>query len=300
MKKQLTHSRILQACITAGLLTGINSIATAALITEADKTFTVSSNPESISDMSFGTTYHSRTESDPNPGEPLPPGVGDRISKAQVGRYGFEGRRTETRGLSEFDLGGLTRGSFFEDIVLSDGSEAVDEFAYLTFDVYNEGGLFADIAPGFASGNDFRFLGEIAIELYIGDGDENVSDYGGPEGPDYNPPELISEVTRFSTASLFEGGILSFNITDSIFDTSTGDDPDSADPNDVPLSIFTDPGALGVRLRADPRNDAGAWTFNEFRLTSTDETTRIPEPATLALLGIGLLGLGWFRHRPSA
>jgi len=43
----------------------------------------------------------------------------------------------------------------------------------------------------------------------------------------------------------------------------------------------------------------GAWTFDNFRLTTTDDSSaKVPEPATLLLLGAGLLGIaGAYRRK---
>ncbi len=136
--------------------------------------------------------------------------------------------------------------------------------ATASFNVFNDGGLFAGT-------NDFPFDGTILIETYSGNNAEDIADYQAP---------AIDVVGSFSTAALLVGDLLSFDVT-SIYN----------DAIDNSLS------SLGLRLRADPlNNDGGAWTFDTFRLT-TDDATAVSEPNVLALLGVGLLGLGLFRSR---
>ena len=59
--------------------------------------------------------------------------------------------------------------------------------------------------------------------------------------------------------------------------------------------------SLGIRLRASPLNDRGAWTFDTFRLTTDNQGTinNVPEPQALALLLAGLGVLGVLRARQS-
>ncbi len=135
--------------------------------------------------------------------------------------------------------------------------------AFVTFDVFDIEGLFMEY-PG-------TFIGDILIEAYMGNVTEDISDYQAA---------VFGVVGSFSTSGLIVGDTLSFDIT-SIFNGAMG-------------SSFA---SLGIRLRADPLNAEGAFTFDTFRLTTSDDTTSVPEPGTLGLLGLGLLAMAARRRR---
>ena len=135
--------------------------------------------------------------------------------------------------------------------------------AFVTFTVFQAGGLF----PG---SNDFPWDGTIEIDAYTGNNLEDVSDFEAAS---------TGIVSSFTTTGLFVGNTLSFNIT-SIFDAAIGNGD----------------AALGIRLAAITDPEAGAWGFNDFRLTSTDMTTNVPVPATLVLLAMGF-GVMLIRRR---
>lgn len=183
-----------------------------------------------------GTHFHSNTGG----------AFGNPAGKAEVGRFGSE----EVRGLSEYNLTGLTSATS----------------AFVTFDVYKAGGLFTGT-------NDFPFTGSIAVDAYVGNNLEDISDYQAASS---------GAIGSFSTTGLFVGGVLSFDIT-GIYNTAIANGNTS----------------LGIRLQASPLNDRGAWTFDTFRLTTDNQGTinNVPEPQSVALLLAGLGVMGVLRAR---
>ena len=198
----------------------------------------------SSGDTTVGSHFHSSTAGD----------YGNPAGKAEVGRYGYE----EVRGLSEYNLTGLGAASS----------------AFVTFNVFKLGGLFGGT-------NDFPFTGNIAVQAYAGNNQENVSDYQAVS---------LGTVGSFLTAGLLLGDILSFDIT-SLFNTA----------------ISAGNSSFGIRLQADPllAVGTGAYTFDNFRLTTDNQCTtpggcgdnNVPEPGSLALLGFALAGLAAIRSK---
>lgn len=142
---------------------------------------------------------------------------------------------------------------------------AASPTAFVTFNVFKAGGLFT-------GENDTPFDGTIDIEIYEGNNTEDLSDFEAP---------TVAYVTSFATAGLSVGDVISADIT-TWFNQAITDGWTS----------------LGIRLRNEPLHTTSqAWTFDLFRLTTEDETTRIPEPGMLGFLGVGIAALGMARRR---
>ena len=179
-------------------------------------------------DTSIGTHFHSSTGG----------AFGNPAGKAEVGNFFSE----EVRGLSEYNLSGLGTATS----------------AFVTFDVFNNAGLFS-------GDNDFPFTGDIEVVAYEGNNLENISDYQALS---------IGTVGTFNTANLAVGDTLSLDLT-SIFNNA----------------LTNGLSSLGIRLQSLTDPQGGAWTFDNFRLTTDNQTTqKVPEPGTI--IGLVLVGMG--------
>ncbi|MCB1762535.1 MAG: PEP-CTERM sorting domain-containing protein [Gammaproteobacteria bacterium] len=200
-------------------------------------TFAVASSCSGGVQTATGTHFHSNTGG----------AFGNPAGLAEVGEFGGSACE-EVRGLSEYNLTGLSAGP-----------------AFVTFDVFQPGGLF----PG---GNDFPFDGDINVVAYQANNAEDVSDY---------QQTAVGSVGSFSTVGMAVGDVFSFDITTILSN-----------------AIASSWSSLGMRLEvsttgSDP--NGGAWVFNNFRLTSTDDTSNVPEPAILVLISLSLAGIGYKR-----
>jgi len=140
--------------------------------------------------------------------------------------------------------------------------------AFVTFNVFKAGGLFSGV-------NDFPFTGTIGVYAYQGNNLEDISDYQAAS---------VGSIGSFSTAGLAVGNTLSFDIS-TVYANALA-------------NSWTSLGIRLERIDIDPPTLSGAWTFDTFRLTSTDDTNTVPDPgSSLLLLGIGLVGLKAWRKR---
>ncbi|MDD3354210.1 PEP-CTERM sorting domain-containing protein [Zoogloea sp.] len=225
--------RLLNALAASAAVAALSVVvipaATAATITSG---FTYSVADAFGGASGVGTHFHSNTGGS----------FGNPAGLAEVGRLGGE----EVRGLSEYNLAGLASAAS----------------AFVTFDVYQLGGLFGQS----------NYAGPIGIHSYTGNNTENLSDF-----------EALSTtlIGTFDSTGLTESSVVSFDIT-SLFNTAIGNGDSS----------------LGIRLQMSPLIDPNqAIVFHDFRLTTDNQSNGIPEPGTLGLAALALIGLVTERRR---
>lgn len=191
---------------------------------------------------------------------------------AEVGGYSASGVGSpaveEIRGMSEFDLTGMFHVSL----------------ATLTFRVMRQGSILYPEGP-----NDAPFTGTILVDAYSG----NNSLVGNGFDWETNEDALFTDYEEAAIRAIgaFDvvggadpypnvGDIYTFNIT-GLFNQAIGQDLVS----------------LGIRLRQDRAGeDYGlslAWMFTNFQIT----LRQVPEPGTLALIGLGLIGIAFSRRK---
>lgn len=136
--------------------------------------------------------------------------------------------------------------------------------AFVTFDVYRLGGLFGQS----------NYSGPISIYAYAGNNTEDLADFQAL---------AMGLIGSFNSTGLLDSDVLSFDIT-SIFNTA----------------IAANDSSLGIRLQMDPLLSPNeAIVFHDFRLTTDNQSTKVPEPGTLVLGGLALLAMSSARRRSS-
>lgn len=185
-------------------------------------------------------------------------GTGTHYHSNTGGAYGNPAGKAEVGNYSSECVRGLS------EYNLSGLSAASS--AYVTFNVYKLGGLFTGV-------NDYPFSGMINVLAYDGNNTEDIADYQAAS---------LGTVGSFSTIGLGLGDVLSFDIT-SFFNAA----------------VNASKSSLGIRLQraSESSTNAGAETFDSFRLTSDNQSTVTPEPGTYLLMAAGLTGLALLRRR---
>jgi hypothetical protein len=125
--------------------------------------------------------------------------------------------------------------------------------AFVTFEVFNKSGLFG-----------FPEKGDLTIDIYsyLANNAEDISDFEAP------PTGFIGS---FNTSGLSIDDTLSFDV-DALLDAA----------------IIDGNSSFGIRLQPrDFLSDMPTWTFDNFRLTTDDQSSGVAVPGPLPLLGVG-------------
>jgi len=125
--------------------------------------------------------------------------------------------------------------------------------AFVTFEVFNKSGLFG-----------IPEKGDLTIDIYsyLANNAEDISDFEAP------PTGFIGS---FNTSGLSIDDTLSFDV-DALLDAA----------------IIGGNSSFGIRLQPrDFLSDMPTWTFDDFRLTTDDQSSGVAVPGPLPLLGVG-------------
>jgi len=130
--------------------------------------------------------------------------------------------------------------------------------------------------------------------LFLFDGAGNAiarqDDTGSVLGP------LQSQISLNLTAGDFFIGIAAFSTS---ADNASGDDLFTVGANDLLGNSIDTPDALsgGTVLDVFTGNTGNTGSYNITFTTATAASSQVPEPGTLALFGLGLVGLSLARRR---
>lgn len=166
---------------------------------------------------------------------------------------------------------------------LSDGAVVTNQFSGLTFS--NTTALTAGLSL-----NEFEFPPRSGTNVVFDDSGAIGILFGIPEtsvGGYFTYAQLIT-VTAFDASNAFVGSVTS---------AFTSNLALSGDPGSSPNEFLSLASASGIaRVTITGNSLGGSFTLDDLTLP---DSTRVPEPASLALLALGLLGIG-FSHRKQA